>query len=146
MKTFVKETLIILSMSAVLNTVLEAHSDEFLKLTPGRLVAVKIPETSKSTSVGFVADPDIADIYRGLKDTFVFVGKKVGTTEFIAVDNETGVETYRARLIVDVIEDGHPVTVYNGKDKKDKPEKYTCNKSTCMLLSAEEAPSAVPPK
>ena len=142
MKTFVKGLLIILSMCAGLNIVLEAHGDELLKLTPGRLVTVKIPENSNSKNalVGFVADPNIADVYLGLKNTFVFVGKKVGTTDFVAVDNDTGVEAYRARLVVDA------VILYNGKETKDKPEEYMCNKSNCVRLGAEEAPSAVPPK
>jgi Flp pilus assembly secretin CpaC len=142
MKTFVNQRLVILALCAVLNFVFEAHGDELLTLTPGRAVTVKIPENSKSALVGFVADPGIADAYLGLKNTFVFVGKKVGTTNFIAVDNETGIEVLRVILVVQSITDGDSLRVYKGKDK---PVEHQCNGSNCVLLGPEEAPSAAPP-
>ena len=70
-----KKSGIVLSMFAALNFSLNAYGDERLKLVPGELVTVKIDEDAKSI-VGFVANPDIADAYLGLKDTFVFVGKR----------------------------------------------------------------------
>lgn len=128
-------------MCAVLNVVPEAHGDELLKLHAGRFVTVKIAEGSGHALVGFVADSDIADAYLGLKNTFVFVGKKIGTTDFIAVDNDSGAEVFRAKLVVASVVDGDPVRVYKGKDK---PEEYECNRAHCVLLSHEEVPSPIP--
>ena len=131
-----KKSGIVLSMFAALNFSLNAYGDERLKLVPGELVTVKIDEDAKSI-VGFVANPDIADAYLGLKDTFVFVGKKVGATDFIAVNNDTGQVEYKVQLIVD------GVTIYDEKEKKDTPSEYICSKSNCVRLvqNNEETPS-----
>jgi Flp pilus assembly secretin CpaC len=104
----------------------QAHSDD-LALTPGVLSTVRIPGAVNGNFTGFVADPAIADVYYGPKNVFMFVGKKIGTTSFIAIDNENGAELYRATLRVGV---GTAVNVriYSGVGKSDN---YICGRSLC---------------
>jgi Flp pilus assembly secretin CpaC len=128
MKAFLEKILLPLAALAVLIGVPEGHGEELLTLRPGLLTTVRVPEAVKGGFTGFVANPEIADVYYGPKNVFVFVGKKIGTTNFIAIDNENGGELYRATLTVG---EGTLVNVriYSGVDKGDY---FTCGKSLCV--------------
>jgi Pilus formation protein N terminal region len=133
MNAFVK-FLIPLAVLAQLISAPEGHSEEFLTLRPGLVTTVRIPQAVKGGFTGFVGDPQIADVYYGPKNVFMFVGKRVGTTNFIAIDNENGGELYRATLRVGV---GQLMTVLSFDSKGRQPDRvYLCAKG-CREISLE---------
>jgi Pilus formation protein N terminal region len=112
----------------------EGHSEELLTLRPGLVTTVRVPHTVNGGFTGFVGDPQIADVYYGPKNVFMFVGKRIGTTNFIAIDNENGGELYRATLRVGV---GKLVTVLSFDSKGRQPDRaYLCEKG-CSEISLE---------
>jgi Flp pilus assembly secretin CpaC len=116
-----------LTVLLVLFGVLEASGEEVLRLTPSMAKTVSVPDAIKGHFTGFVANPDIADVYLGQNSMFVFVGKKAGRTNFIATDNNSGVVLYRVTLDVS----GNIVTIYHTLAKG---LQYICDRSTCNPL------------
>ena len=133
MIVFVK-FLIPLAALAPLVVTPEGHSEELLTLRPGLVTTVRVPQVVNGGFTGFVGDPQIADVYYGPKNIFMFVGKRIGTTNFIAIDNENGGELYRATLRVGV---GKLVTVLSFDSKGRQPDRaYLCAKG-CSEISLE---------
>jgi hypothetical protein len=133
MNAFVK-SVIALAALALLIGAPQVYSEELLTLRPGIVTTVRVPQAANGGFTGFVGDPQIADVYYGPKNVFMFVGKRIGTTNFIAIDNENGGELYKATLRVGA---GKLVTVLSFDSRGRQPDRaYLCAKG-CSEISLE---------
>lgn len=123
-----QKNLFVLSALACVAGTCVARGDEVIKITPGFAVAVKVPGAEQGKFTAFVGKTDIADITFGPANTFIVIGKIEGTTNVIALDNDTGGEIFKATLQVG---EGNRVSarVYIGMPDS---RGYLCGPASCV--------------
>lgn len=104
-----------------------AHSEELLRIPRGFALAKKVPGTTSGKFTAIIGNPEIADFTYGPNNTFMFIGKKDGTTNVVVLDNSNGREIYNATIAVGSTDDVN-ITVYVGMNDG---RGYTCSKSSC---------------
>ena len=83
-----------------------ARCNDLLQLTPGFAKAVHVADAEKGKFTAIIGDPTIADFTYGPQNTFMFIGKKEGITNIIALKDADGTEMYNARIEVGSAEVG----------------------------------------
>ena len=122
-----KKIFFALSALALLACTSGARSAEVLKILPGFALIVKVPGADKGKVTAIVGDPEIADFTYGPQNRFMIIGKAVGATNIVVLDDGSGDEIYNATVQVGAGL-GMNVTVYAGMNEGSV---YLCDISSC---------------
>jgi Flp pilus assembly secretin CpaC len=79
----------------------ESYSEELLSLIPGIAKSVVVEDAVAGKFTSIVGNPKIADVIFVPKNALWFIGLVEGTTNFIMVDNDTGLEMYSTIIVVE---------------------------------------------
>ena len=104
-----------------------ASSAEVLKILPGFALIVKVPGADTGKVTAIVGNPKIADFTYGPQNRFMIIGKAVGATNIVVLDNGSGDEIYNATVQVGTGR-GVNITVYVGMNEG---RGYLCSISSC---------------
>jgi hypothetical protein len=128
MATRLHKTALAAVMTAALAWTFPAESAETLNILPGFAMALRVPGAdSRGKFTAIIGKPDIADITYGPQNVFLLVGKTVGTTNMVVLNNDTGAEIYNATIVVGTGVDVS-IRVFIGMNQG---QGFFCNVSFC---------------